>query len=114
VGLKLWAVVALIVGISGSNRTIVGLKLKVRLSTSISFAQQSHHCGIETERRSEQDVEAFGSNRTIVGLKHGNGMPTGNGMPQQQSHHCGIETKQREKLLSQVVLQQSHHCGIET
>ena len=37
--------------VSGSNRTIVGLKLLLMvLQTFLQFLQQSHHCGIETQQ----------------------------------------------------------------
>jgi len=55
----------------GSNRTIVGLKLKsLGAELLAAIAQQSHHCGIETNRIDEVLRQLL----------------------QQQSHHCGIET----------------------
>ena len=54
-----------------SNRTIVGLKLRLCVVRLIAiFVQQSHHCGIET-------LVKFG---LLIGQRA------------QQSHHCGIET----------------------
>jgi len=55
----------------GSNRTIVGLKLKLAGADRRNFpSQQSHHCGIETAQTPYKRLSTV----------------------QQQSHHCGIET----------------------
>jgi len=68
---------------SGSNRTIVGLKLSPILSQMQAMGlQQSHHCGIETITLRKIDIVSPRSNRTIVGLKRRrltNGSPTLNG-----------------------------------
>ncbi|WP_456332378.1 hypothetical protein, partial [Fervidibacter sacchari] len=54
--------------------------------------QQSHHCGIETDKR-HNDPEF---------------------LQWQQSHHCGIETVDLLTQQTKPCEQQSHHCGIET
>ena len=78
---------------AGSNRTIVGLKLR--------------HPSFVDFRRTR-------SNRTIVGLKLGHCEIGHWSLFAQQSHHCGIETATPVQRLQQGLLQQSHHCGIET
>jgi len=79
--------------LSGSNRTIVGLKL---------VCQVAENCGSGC------------SNRTIVGLKPGNFLSPPILERQQQSHHCGIETAALHQIFNFDFKQQSHHCGIET
>jgi len=56
-----------------SNRTIVGLKLRVEVFGLIMWSQQqSHHCGIEIFGKASAE----------------------NLNEKQQSHHCGIEMQQ--------------------
>ena len=116
VGLKPLSMRNKVVHYRRSNRTIVGLKpFKFVVMTSTNFAQQSHHCGIETRTSlSSASHGRSSSNRTIVGLKRWTWDFGPTCVGSQQSHHCGIETWQRQFKSQTCHLQQSHHCGIET
>ena len=101
---------------SGSNRTIVGLKpITSSMFCLKRLRQQSHHCGIETMLIPPFQVFFLSSsNRTIVGLKPFRNRPAQTLQVSQQSHHCGIETTKLSSSLTPTSMQQSHHCGIET
>jgi len=77
VGLKEMVAPALMRNNVGSNRTIVGLKVRIIiLFWVMSSEQQSHHCGIESSK--------------VVWRRRR--------IQKQQSHHCGIE-RELEKAL---------------
>mgnify|MGYP000004364721 CR=1 FL=1 len=92
-GIETWQVPLRRLTLSGSNRTIVGLKPNVNGGKSfVRRLQQSHHCGIETRLR-----------EIVISSSYS-----------QQSHHCGIETVVSVIQRMRRLKQQSHHCGIET